>query len=267
MTRQLRHRYCAFAQQPSCACRFDFPESLDAPTAVCERMVSFEQSRCSNSRFDCSFSASSARNRADDHPGRCDDRRTSTPPAEGDTHDLDPAHQSRIGDHRRGERQPGARCLRRQRQRAAAPGRARRPAAGVTITVVLASDPPPKAALDEFTKETGITVNWTNVDWDSLQTKISAAATAEHLLRRRHRRRLVAGRTVRPSSAGSPDGDATRHQVHGSRHAPARFVHRRRPRGRHALRRLVHGHHDQQGDVRQGRRIPRRRRWTRTPSR
>src|SRR6478736_2110109 len=49
---------------------------------------------------------------------------------------------------------------------------------GVTINVVLASDPPPKAAMDEFTKETGITVNWTNVDWDSLQTKISAAAAA-----------------------------------------------------------------------------------------
>ncbi|MBA8796064.1 multiple sugar transport system substrate-binding protein [Friedmanniella endophytica] len=50
---------------------------------------------------------------------------------------------------------------------------------GVTITVALASDPPPKAALDEFTKETGIKVNWVNIDWDSLQTKISAAATAK----------------------------------------------------------------------------------------
>ena len=50
---------------------------------------------------------------------------------------------------------------------------------GVTITVALASDPPPKAALDDFTKQTGITVNWVNVDWDSLQTKISAAATAK----------------------------------------------------------------------------------------
>jgi multiple sugar transport system substrate-binding protein len=50
---------------------------------------------------------------------------------------------------------------------------------GVTITVALASDPPPKAALDEFTKETGITVKWVNLDWDSLQTKISAAATAK----------------------------------------------------------------------------------------
>src|SRR5450631_936544 len=50
---------------------------------------------------------------------------------------------------------------------------------GVTITVALAIEPPPRAALDAFTKSTGITVKWTNVDWDSLQTKISAAATAK----------------------------------------------------------------------------------------
>jgi multiple sugar transport system substrate-binding protein len=50
---------------------------------------------------------------------------------------------------------------------------------GVTITVALASDAPPKAALDAFTKQTGITVKWVNIDWDSLQTKISAAATAK----------------------------------------------------------------------------------------
>lgn len=49
---------------------------------------------------------------------------------------------------------------------------------GVTINVVLAAEPPPKALLAEFTEETGITVNWTNLDWDSLQTKISAAAAA-----------------------------------------------------------------------------------------
>ena len=49
---------------------------------------------------------------------------------------------------------------------------------GVTINVVLAAEPPPKAMLEEFTKETGITVNWTNLDWDSLQTKISAAEAA-----------------------------------------------------------------------------------------
>ena len=50
---------------------------------------------------------------------------------------------------------------------------------GVTITVALAIEPPPPAALAAFTKSTGITVKWTNVDWDSLQTKISAAATAK----------------------------------------------------------------------------------------
>jgi multiple sugar transport system substrate-binding protein len=49
----------------------------------------------------------------------------------------------------------------------------------VTITVALAADAPPKAALAEFTKQTGIKVTWTNIDWDSLQTKISAAATAK----------------------------------------------------------------------------------------
>ena len=49
----------------------------------------------------------------------------------------------------------------------------------MTITVALAADPPPKAALDDFTQQTGITVNWVNIDWDSLQTKISAAATAK----------------------------------------------------------------------------------------
>lgn len=50
---------------------------------------------------------------------------------------------------------------------------------GVTITVALALDAPPQAALDAFTKSTGITVKWTNIDWDSLQTKITAAATAK----------------------------------------------------------------------------------------
>jgi len=50
---------------------------------------------------------------------------------------------------------------------------------GVTITVALASDPPAAAALAEFTKQTGIKVNWTNLDWDSLQTKIASAASAK----------------------------------------------------------------------------------------
>ncbi|MET0496527.1 MAG: extracellular solute-binding protein [Actinoplanes sp.] len=50
---------------------------------------------------------------------------------------------------------------------------------GVTITVALFTEPPPQASLDAFTKSTGITVRWTTTDWDSLQTKISAAATAK----------------------------------------------------------------------------------------
>lgn len=50
---------------------------------------------------------------------------------------------------------------------------------GVTITVALFTDPPPAADLAAFTKQTGIEVKWVNNDWDSLQTKISAAATAK----------------------------------------------------------------------------------------
>ena len=50
---------------------------------------------------------------------------------------------------------------------------------GATITVALASEPPPKSALAAFTKQTGIKVKWVNIDWDSLQTKITAAATAK----------------------------------------------------------------------------------------
>jgi ABC-type glycerol-3-phosphate transport system substrate-binding protein len=49
----------------------------------------------------------------------------------------------------------------------------------VTITVALATTPPPKASLNAFTKSTGIKVKWSNTDWDSLQTKIAAAATAK----------------------------------------------------------------------------------------
>jgi multiple sugar transport system substrate-binding protein len=50
---------------------------------------------------------------------------------------------------------------------------------GATITVALATDPPPAATLAAFTKQTGIKVKWVNLDWDSLQTKISAAAAAK----------------------------------------------------------------------------------------
>ena len=48
----------------------------------------------------------------------------------------------------------------------------------VTITVALFEAPPPKASLEAFTKSTGITVKWSTIDWDSLQTKIAAASTS-----------------------------------------------------------------------------------------
>jgi multiple sugar transport system substrate-binding protein len=41
-----------------------------------------------------------------------------------------------------------------------------------------ADSAPPAASLAAFTAQTGIKVNWVISDWDSLQTKISAAATA-----------------------------------------------------------------------------------------
>ena len=48
---------------------------------------------------------------------------------------------------------------------------------GQTINVAIAY-PAPKADLAKFTAETGIKVNWDYVQWDSLQTKIAAAAEA-----------------------------------------------------------------------------------------
>jgi multiple sugar transport system substrate-binding protein len=47
-----------------------------------------------------------------------------------------------------------------------------------SITVAVAYPSPPKALLAEFTKQTGIKVNWVNIGWDDLQTKIAAAAAA-----------------------------------------------------------------------------------------
>ena len=47
-----------------------------------------------------------------------------------------------------------------------------------SITVAVAYPSPPKALLDQFTKQTGIKVTWVNIGWDDLQTKIAAAATA-----------------------------------------------------------------------------------------
>jgi multiple sugar transport system substrate-binding protein len=48
----------------------------------------------------------------------------------------------------------------------------------VTINVAIAYPAPPKAALAAFTKSTGITVNYSYIQWDNLQTKIAAAAEA-----------------------------------------------------------------------------------------
>jgi ABC-type glycerol-3-phosphate transport system substrate-binding protein len=47
-----------------------------------------------------------------------------------------------------------------------------------SITVAVAYPAPPKALLEQFTKQTGITVNWVNIGWDDLQTKIAAAMSA-----------------------------------------------------------------------------------------
>jgi len=49
---------------------------------------------------------------------------------------------------------------------------------GSTIQVVWTSPAPPQSALDSFKKETGITVKWSQLDWDSIQTKITTSATA-----------------------------------------------------------------------------------------
>ena len=50
---------------------------------------------------------------------------------------------------------------------------------GVTITVAETTVAPPAAMLKEFEDKTGITVKWSTTDWDDLQTKITAAATAK----------------------------------------------------------------------------------------
>ena len=48
---------------------------------------------------------------------------------------------------------------------------------GQTINVDIAY-PAPKVLLAQFTKETGVKVNWDYVQWDNLQTKIASAAEA-----------------------------------------------------------------------------------------
>jgi multiple sugar transport system substrate-binding protein len=47
-----------------------------------------------------------------------------------------------------------------------------------SITVAVAYPSPPKALLNQFTKQTGIKVTWVNIGWDDLQTKIAAAMSA-----------------------------------------------------------------------------------------
>ena len=49
---------------------------------------------------------------------------------------------------------------------------------GATITVADFFPSPPASTLAEFTRETGIKVKWTTIDFDSLQTKIATAAVA-----------------------------------------------------------------------------------------
>jgi ABC-type glycerol-3-phosphate transport system substrate-binding protein len=58
-------------------------------------------------------------------------------------------------------------------------GKASSETSGVTINVALHIPAPPKASLDAFTKSSGIKVNWTTIDWDSLQTEIAASSTAK----------------------------------------------------------------------------------------
>ena len=50
--------------------------------------------------------------------------------------------------------------------------------AGKSITVDMFYPSPPKAVLAQFTKQTGITVNWVVIGYDDLQTKISSAASS-----------------------------------------------------------------------------------------
>ncbi len=52
------------------------------------------------------------------------------------------------------------------------------PTPGSSITVVYHYPAPPKSVLDQFTAQTGVKVNWVEVGWDNLQTKIAAAATS-----------------------------------------------------------------------------------------
>ncbi len=56
------------------------------------------------------------------------------------------------------------------------PGVLPSPTPGSSITVVYHYPAPPKSVLDQFTAQTGVKVNWVEIGWDNLQTKIAAAA-------------------------------------------------------------------------------------------
>ncbi len=125
---------------------------------------------------------------------------------------------------------------------------------GVTITVALASDPPPQAgagrvqAADRDHGQVGEHRLGQPADQDL------GRRDGEDLFRRRHRRRLVPGRPAGQARLVLSDGHHGGHEGDGRRRAAAGVVHQWRPCRRHPLRRLVHGHHGQHRDVQEGRR-------------
>ncbi|MGO8683826.1 MAG: extracellular solute-binding protein, partial [Thermoleophilia bacterium] len=56
------------------------------------------------------------------------------------------------------------------------PGALPAPVSGSSITVAMHYPAPPKSMLEQFTAQTGVKVNWVEIGWDNLQTKIAAAA-------------------------------------------------------------------------------------------
>jgi multiple sugar transport system substrate-binding protein len=60
----------------------------------------------------------------------------------------------------------------------ASPAALASPSPGSSNTVVYHYPSPPKSLLDQFTAQTGVKVNWVEVGWDNLQTKIAAAAAS-----------------------------------------------------------------------------------------
>ena len=60
----------------------------------------------------------------------------------------------------------------------ASPAALASPTPGSSITVVYHYPAPPKSVLAQFTAQTGVKVNWVEVGWDNLQTKIAAAAAS-----------------------------------------------------------------------------------------